>query len=312
MKCRHRRSNHRVGRSSFAYLGPRQGNRRTAAMFLTSTKEQEMQPGLYTDLPNDTYHKAKGISKSGLDLIHKCPAIYKWRYLDGNWQEPTPAMIVGAATHKMVFEEDKFDSEYAVEPEGINKRTNQGKVEYQNFLTASAGRTILSQTDYTTAKGVALAVSHNEMASVILSTGKAEVSIAHPIEVYGQEALVKVRPDWMTADLLVDLKTTTDASPAAFSKACANFRYHVQAALYLDTVNAHFAAQVYKNFLFIVVEKSPPHQVAIYFADQEMLDIGRREYRGDIDDYNNCMNTNHWPGYGAGNIQPISLPAWVK
>jgi hypothetical protein len=116
----------------------------------------------------------------------------------------------------------------------------------------------------------------------------------------------------MAADLLVDLKTTQDASPAAFSKACANFRYHIQAALYLDVVNAHFGAQVYKNFLFIAVEKSPPHQLAIYFADQEMIDIGRREYRADLATYQTCMEYESWPGYGAGEIQPISLPVWAK
>jgi hypothetical protein len=69
-----------------------------------------------------------------LDLINRCPALYKWRYIDGNQTEPTQAMIVGAATHKMVFETDKFDSEYAVEPEGISKRTNEHQSNTSRFI----------------------------------------------------------------------------------------------------------------------------------------------------------------------------------
>ena len=111
----------------------------------------------------------------------------------------------------------------------------------------------------------------------------------------------------MIDDLIVDLKSTEDASAAGFSRSCANYRYHVQAAYYLDIANAVMDRR-FTAFVFIAVEKSPPYQVAVYHADYEMIMAGRMEYRRLVDLYHECRVFDHWPGLNDGRIEAISLP----
>jgi hypothetical protein len=50
----------------------------------------------------------------------------------------------------------------------------------------------------------------------------------------------KCRPDWISEDggILVDLKTTEDASPREFQRSIAKWRYHVQAGWYMAAIEA--------------------------------------------------------------------------
>jgi exodeoxyribonuclease VIII len=107
---------------------------------------------------------------------------------------------------------------------------------------------------------------------------------------------------------VADLKTTEDASPAAFARSVATYRYHVQAAFYLDGLRA-CDAQI-DAFAFVAVEKTPPYLVAVYSADEICLARGREEYRADLLTFAECLRTDCWPGYPPF-VQPLSLPAWA-
>lgn len=266
-----------------------------------------MKPGLYKNLSNEEYHAAPGISKSGLDLIARCPSIYKHRVIDGNRPEPTAAMLLGSAVHKAVLEPGSFSDEFVFAPE-INRRTKAGKYEWAQFQADNANKTVLPKGDYEKIMRMSDSVLSHPKASDIFSHGDPELSIFHNDRSTGE--LAKVRPDWSVEDVVVDLKTTLDASPDAFSKACFNFRYHVQAAFYMDVFQAETAREI-NNFIYVVVEKSEPYQVAVYVADQDMIELGRVSYRDDLDLYARCTGNNHWPGYADDVIQPIGLPGWA-
>ena len=90
---------------------------------MTKIAPQVISPGIYPSMPGEIYHNPTGISKSGLDLLHKCPALYKRRYIDGIEDEPTPAMIIGSAVHSLVLEPDAAD--FVVAPE-CDRRTKEG------------------------------------------------------------------------------------------------------------------------------------------------------------------------------------------
>lgn len=261
-------------------------------------------PGIYQDVSNEAYHAANGISKSGLDLIAKSPFLYRYRPP----QVPTKAMLIGSAFHTATLEPFSFTEQFAVAPE-VNARTNAGKAELELFARANEGKTILAKEDAEKVGAMAKAVRSHQLAAALLSEGEAETSIFHRDEITGE--LVKVRPDWMVEDLLVDLKSTEDATPEAFSKSCWNYRYHVQAAFYLDVANAAFGRQRFNSFIFIVCEKSPPYQVAVYAADSQMIEAGRIQYRRDLAKYHQCRVTDTWPGINAGKIETITLPGWA-
>ena len=265
---------------------------------------QTVQPGIYPTMSNEDYHHAPGVSKSGLDLIARSPYLFRNRPR----VEPTRAMLIGSAVHTATLEPELFNDHFAVAP-SVDGRTKAGKEMLAQFSAECAGKTVLKEEDGELIWSIAKAVHAHPVAKNILSDeGQAEMSIFNTDEYTGE--LVKVRPDWMVEDCLVDLKTTEDASAEAFSRACWNFRYYVQAAFYLDVANSQYNGR-FHNFVFIVVEKSPPFQVAVYYADATMIEVGRMAYQQNLALYSQCKQTDTWPGLGDERIQPISLPGWA-
>jgi len=259
------------------------------------------------------YHRHSAVSKSHLDQIARSPLHYWARYLDPNRVDPesTPAMAIGSALHTHVLELDTWDQRYVTMPEGIDRRTKQGKAEWEAFNAASSGRTVLSKTDAELVMRMARAIyAHPAAAFLLQRPGQAEQTYLWTDEATGLEC--KCRPDWMTTDgqLIVDLKTTEDASPAGFRKSVANFRYHVQAAWYLDGLERATGKRP-EQFIFVCVEKKPPHAVAVYAASAEMVATGAITAEADLARLALCKEAGDWPGY-SNQIEVIDLPPWMR
>ena len=270
-----------------------------------------METGVYSGITNDAYHSGEGISKSGLDLIGKSPLHFWSKYLDPKRvpSEPTPAMLLGTAIHAAVLEPESFANDYVVIPK-FDRRTKEGKADYEAFINeAAAGKAIISADDYATCVQIQANVRRHPAAQVLLTDGEPELSVYWRDEQTG--VLCKCRPDWMNykANAIVDVKSCEDASPAGFQKSIAKWGYHVQAAWYLDGLKAA-TGYAPKAFIFAAIEKTRPYATAFYYADDEMIEVGRQVYRERLDLYAGCLKQNLWPGYPA-ELQAISLPGWV-
>jgi exodeoxyribonuclease VIII len=264
-------------------------------------------------MENADYHRHSAVSKSHLDQIAKSPLHYWARYVDPNRvvPEPTPAMAIGSAVHTHVLELDQWDARYVTAPEGINRRTNAGKAEWDAFEVASTGRTVLAKADAELVMRMGHSVfAHPAAAMLLAMPGKAETTHMWTDQATGLRC--KCRPDWLTDDhsLIIDLKTTEDASPAGFRKSIANWRYHVQAAWYLDGIEKATGTRP-DQFIFVVVEKRAPYACAVYAADAEMIQIGAEAAARDLDVLATCRAADAWPGY-SDQIETISLPPWMR
>ena len=263
-------------------------------------------------IENEDYHKdVTRIGKSGLDLIAKSPAHYYAKYLDPNRQpeEPTAALRLGTAVHHAVLEPDEFKRRYRILPE-LNLRATVDKMKLQELQQAAIanGWTLVSAEDYALCEAMRDSVRRHPAAAKLLAKGMAEQTF------YATEPTTrvetKIRPDWLSdLDLIVDLKTTEDASPTGFAKSVFNFRYHVQAPFYLDNYK-HATGHQMRGFIFIAVEKKPPYAVAVYHVPSDVLELGRKRYLQDLEVYARCKETNYWPAY-SDNVQTLQLPAWA-
>lgn len=256
-------------------------------------------------LSNADYHALDAVGKSDLDLIARSPLHWKQRAFS---REETSAMRLGSAVHCAVLEPGAFENRYVQMPQHIDRRTKAGKDEYAEFLAAHDGKHILGVEDMDLCLSVADAVRSHPRAAALLSAGQPEVSALWKDP--GFSVRCRARFDWITPDgLLLDLKTTQDASPRGFAKSCANFRYHVQAAWYLDAYQAA-TGDLPMGFVFIAVEKTAPYAVALYELDAEAIELGRMTAFRDLARYANAREFDTWPGY-AESIQPLSLPRWA-
>ncbi|EGU6901510.1 exonuclease VIII [Salmonella enterica] len=109
------------------------------------TVPDDIQPGIYYDIPNEAYHAGPGVSKSQLDDIVDTPAIYLWRKNAPVDTEKTKSLDTGTAFHCRVLEPEEFSKRFIIAPE-FNRRTSAGKEEEKTFLEecARTGITVLT------------------------------------------------------------------------------------------------------------------------------------------------------------------------
>jgi exodeoxyribonuclease VIII len=245
------------------------------------------------------YHSGPGISKSGLDLIARSPAHYKTAQDLG--RKDTPALIIGSAFHTATLEPEKFDLEFAVLPEGLDRRTKAGKEEYAAFESASIGKSLLKADDATRVMEMARSVRDHPTLGEWITGGKAEQSVFWWHRNFN-DTLCKCRPDYIKRKkngyYIVDLKSTEDARPWPFERSFYNYRYHVQSAYYWDGCTEAFGEQP-RGFIFIAVEKEPPYAAVGYEVDMDVLNGGRSEYLEDLAVYRRCVLSGEWPSYPA-------------
>ena len=262
-------------------------------------------------MDNAAYHAHSAVSKSHLDLIARSPLHYWSRYLDPDRvaPEPSPQMRLGTALHTHVLELSRWDQEIAVAP-AINRLTKAGKEEWAAFVADAAGRTVITADDAAQVMAMGRAVLRHPAAAMLLGLpGKAETTHMWTDASTGLEC--KCRPDWLTDDgsIVVDLKTTKDASPRGFKQSVANFAYHKQAAWYLHGLEQATGKRP-DQFIFICVESTAPYAVAVYAADAEMIERGHDQAMRDLAKLAVCKAADHWPSYSE-QIEPISLPGWM-
>ena len=275
-----------------------------------------MLPGVYCDLTNEQYHGGPGINKSLLDLVDTAPARALYALTSANDNSPTAAQVIGTALHSLVLEPDDFAARYVLAPK-FDRRTKAGKEAAAAFEAEHAGKIPVDPDDWAQLHAMRDAVMAHPGARHLLTSGRgfAELSVYWTDEATGE--LCRCRPDWWRADgILVDLKTTEDASREGFRRSLVNWRYHVQAPYYLDgTEAAHRAGHAPEGFqrpvafAFVVVEKKAPHLVAVYVLDTESMEVGRAEYRDNLDTLVECKRTGIWPGYGD-DPQSLGVPEW--
>ncbi len=372
-----------------------------------------MKPGVYAGIPNSEYHGGPGISKSGLDLIHRSPMHYNAVVTAANDNhESTPAQKLGTAAHSIILEPAEFVKDYCLGlrpqdvPHAIDDRDqlvamvaklNEGRL--QKLATGGSKaevveRILANQQQETWTPDQLEAMKAADLKEIInqlnvsrtgmLSTSGNRYELAELLRANGVEVTLwsDVQAEWLQNNqgrtvlsqeqwdqlhamrdavwnhpaasgvlqrgnnMVVDLKTTDDASLEGFAKSIANWRYDVQHPYYLDGLREAIqqsggqlpeqavvgAAELSaywvdketgvlcrcrpdfwrgepKHFIFIAVEKKPPYAVGVYKLDDESVGIGRAVYRSDLSRYADCLKNDEWPGYGD-KIQTISVPAW--
>jgi len=257
-----------------------------------------MKPGIYPTLSNEDYHKDPALAKGMLDKLAISAAHYKAAMEEK--AEPTPIMMFGAAFHCAQLEPDRFKKEYVILPQNHDGRTKKGKV----FIEENKDKIILSYDDSETINAMIKAINSHVTARSLLSKGESEVSYFWK---HRLGFICKCKPDHRQNDMLIDLKTTANALPNKFSKSIADFKYHWQAAWYLEGVRANGIDVKY--FLIIAIEKTSPYAVAVYRISPQDIYLAEEEIKPLLDLYIECRTTDVWPAY-PDKVQAIDLPAW--
>lgn len=263
-------------------------------------------PGLW-DVDQATYladtallpELGRSLSFSGAKVLLANPARFAWEREHGRPERA--AFDFGHAAHLYVLGEGGTIAR--VDADSWRSKAAQDA----RTAAYAAGQVPLLAADDDRARALAEAVRAHPTAGAILSQGKAEQSLYWVDEPTG--VTCRGRVDWLRDNVAVDVKTTDDASPEAFARSCANFRYDLQAAFY--TTGLHAVTGRLLPFVFIAAEKAPPHFVATYTLDDDALDRGHRDMRRALDLYAECESSGEYPSYST-EIETLALPRWAR
>jgi hypothetical protein len=281
-------------------------------------------------LPADRYHAIDRCSNSRLNLIARAPL-----HLRHELDNPRPAatcikrsdaLEFGGLLHAMAIEcegEDlatELETRYQRMP---SFRTAAGGTAFKEKTAwletcASMAATPVEADAWDAAAAMRKSLLANQMVRALL---KATPREDRELTVLFEEPSF-LEPCKMRIDLLcrqyrcvVDLKTTQDASIAAFQRSISAFGYHRQAGFYLQGLPAAGIGGI-DYFYNIAIEKEPPHAVAVYQMVPEAIQQGEAELQPLISTYQACRLSGDWSGgYAPRNHDPalpipINLPRW--
>ena len=278
---------------------------------LIELKEKGELVGVF-EMSNELYHAGPGISKSKLDDLNRSPLRMK-HFGD---KKVTPEMAFGSAADMFICDRNAFEEIYAVPQTHIEGPLNRnpGKKLWDEFKAANPGKIHLKPADFKKIEGVSDAIKSHPTASKLVD-GPSQLSFYWIDPIHG--VLSKCRPDFISTSLSIctDLKTTDNASYYTFRSKAYSMRYYVQQSFYLDGIKhaveqARLDFPIPDSFVFAVVERDQPHDIAVYQLDDASLELGRLHYQDNMVTYKKCLDTDIWPGYDTS-IQPMHLPPWA-
>jgi exodeoxyribonuclease VIII len=249
------------------------------------------EPGEH-DIDIKLYHESAGISRSGISEFKKSPLHYWQAYLSPNRirKQDTKAMIFGDAVHTKIMEPDLFDDRFAVSKK-FDGRKNAGKAAKIDFEIANQGKKILDTEDYLIIEAIENEVNKHPLINRLIEGGKIERSLFWADS--ETEILCKARPDIWTNRCLIDIKTTEDSSFNEFIWSIKNYNYHIQAAMQIDAIK-EITGKLIHDFIFIVIQKTPPYKPYLYNLDDLCIEYGRQQYKKLLKVLRVCFDTNDW------------------
>ncbi len=242
------------------------------------------------DLPSEDYFRLPALSQSGLKALMKSPAHYHWASRHPNENSSTPAKTQGRDLHCAILEPERFLRTYARGP-NVSKSTLLWKNE-----CANTDKILLKPDEYDLCMYINDSIQKNYSARELLGS-PLDTEVTATWDYRGVPCRGRADAKLRDLGVLLDLKSAQDACKREAARSIKRYRYHWQAAWYLDGFNWAGPEREIEQFVFIFFEKLPPHGVGVYELSGEILDEGRRRREEGLDLYLACKETGVWPAY---------------
>lgn len=267
----------------------------------------EIPTGLVLGLDELTYHALPHLSSTGVRKILDSPARFRWEM---EHRTESVAYDVGHAVHGKVLGVGSPVVPYPDEhltPSGkpSTKATAVAWVDEQR----AAGLVPIARADADLIDAMAEALlAHKAARDILERPGASEVSAFATDPETGVD--VRARIDRLCETVAADVKTTAgSASPLGFSREAAKYGYPIQEAHYATTLAWATGQDALLPMAFVVVEKRPPHLVAVHYFDEITRMVARELAATARKTYADCLATDSWPGYSD---EPLitQVPGW--
>lgn len=280
------------------------------------------QPGIH-DMPDEEYFALEAANNSGLKDMTRSPAHFQHR--KKNPKPESPQMKAGKCLHTAILEPEKFLDRYAILPPSAplppteKMRANPKPTPeiyeridfWDNWELLNANKEIIKGENAGEYLEIGNLIRNHPELALFFESGKAEQVILANDPQTG--VLCKCKPDHMTrvsgSNIVIELKSTDDCRPDAFTRTAYNFGYFQASAFYQDVMSWSIGAP--DLYLIVAFEREAPYGIKIYEVAEDDVERGRRQYRSALDLYAYCLETNEWPLYNT-TIELLEMPYWAK
>lgn len=261
--------------------------------------------GLVHGMPDAEYHARPELSSTGVRRILDSPARFKWEQANRvekrayDFGHAVHAKVLGVGLDVVTYPDEHLT------PSG-NASTKAATVAWEAEQRA-AGFAPVTPADMAKVDALVEAVlAHRGARELLEQDGRPEVSAFAVDPVTGVRC--RARFDRLSDGVAVDLKTTrASASSVGFAREAAKHGYPIQEAHYADVLEWVTGERL--PMAFVVVEKHPPHLVAVHYFDEITRMVARDLAERARVTYAECLATDTWPGYPD---EPLitQVPGW--
>ena len=242
-------------------------------------------------------------------LKHMSRSPRHMKYEKDNPIVPSDAMKLGTAYHVATLQPDRWDDEIIVLPADFNARRKADRELKEGLEEEHPEKTIITPEQEEKAQIMAYNTLTHPKAGALLSKGVAEQSYFAKLH----DIPVKCRVDWMPEGYtsIVELKSVADAREGFFHRQVYNLRYFQAAAFYLRLVQEVTGNYNLIDYTWIACENDKTHDLIVYGAEEETLDMGRVAYERALEDLSECLALDQWLGY-TRIARRLDLRGWMK
>lgn len=245
----------------------------------------------FNSCTNEQYHSNRTFySSSALKvLLENVPLFHKKYILNEKIEEPVNHNFTfGTFVHTLLLEP------HLVEKEFTFFSGSKSTKEFEDFKEKNKEKTILTNTAWNNGLFLQQTVEESPYIEYIRG-GEAEKTFCGQID----NMPIKVRADYIKDNYILDVKTTSanifkDNGEVNLSKVadvCANYKYALSAALYLDMFKKE--KKELTSFIFWFINKHTGKHCLVEASD-EFLDYGRAQYKKAIQIFKECKANNTW------------------
>lgn len=251
---------------------------------------------LTTNMDQKEYNQIDAMNFSGLKHFLKSPKHYvRWK---NEGEEDKPEFRMGRAVHVLVLEGfNVFESIFAVAPV-CDRRTKQGKLDWENFMNENAGKDFLSAEDFITVRNIADAFEQNAWFKSMSHSDDIVVEKVMVGEIHGVKFKGRLDLYNKKHKCIIDVKTMRDTPTYSEVEHTMNkHRYTLQEVIYRELAKQNDMDT--KDFWFGFCEKEEPNALGFYGSSAERLDEEYTRLRIYCESIKRCQDTGVFPDLSA-------------
>ena len=255
-------------------------------------------------MSREAYNSLGAENFSNLKRILDSPAHYKFGKPE---KEDETKYAVGSLSHAMVLENKDLRDMYVRKPDGMSFASKEGKK-----WRAAQTLPILTAEEWDMIPAMAEAIANDHEASALIRMCPDRESILtgtiQGVEFKG--ILDGLGRDSENFDMILDLKTVQSARPHKFRRTIDDFHYDLQDEIYCALLAITRRLDYRPKTAWITVEKTKPFEVACYYPDSRLIEVGQIKLQACIERLLKCRAADKWPK-ALGGLHEITPAAFA-